>query len=126
MVPADDQAIVLPCASVMVIMVLLNEAFTCATPEAMFLRSRRRTRPPAGVASLPIHDPFKARQAGNSIRPGRSLRRGLLLAGDGLGRTLAGAGIGVGALAANRQAFAVTQPAIAAEIHQPLDVHRNL
>ena len=43
-------------ASVMVIMVLLKLAFTCATPEAMFLRSRRRTR----VASLPIQDPFAA------------------------------------------------------------------
>jgi hypothetical protein len=32
----------------------LNVAFTCATPEAMFLRSRRRTR----VASLPILNPF--------------------------------------------------------------------
>src|SRR6202140_1399522 len=53
-VPADDHAIVLPCASVMVIMVLLKVAFTCATPDAMFLRSRRRTR----VASLPILDPF--------------------------------------------------------------------
>src|SRR6476620_5895365 len=65
MVPADDQAMVLPCASVMVIMVLLNDALTCATPEAMFFRSRRRTRP---VASLPIHDPFGARleQAGQS------------------------------------------------------------
>src|SRR5213593_4716426 len=62
MVPADDQAMVLPWASVMVIMVLLNDAFTCATPEAMFLRSRRRTR----VASLPIHDPFAAR-----FEPGR-------------------------------------------------------
>ena len=51
----DDQAIVLPCASVIVIMVLLNEAATCATPDAMFLRSRRRTR----VASLPILDPFR-------------------------------------------------------------------
>src|SRR5215472_13535392 len=53
MVPADDQAIALPWTSVMVIMVLLNVAFTCATPELMFLRSRRRTR----VASLPILDP---------------------------------------------------------------------
>src|SRR4051812_40901575 len=49
-VPADDQAMVLPCASVMVMVVLLNDEFTCATPEAMFLRSRRRTR----VASLAI------------------------------------------------------------------------
>src|SRR5690606_17208350 len=36
----------------------------------------------------------------------------LLLAGDRLGRALAGAGIGVGALAANRQVLAVTQAAI--------------
>src|SRR5450755_2033731 len=49
-VPADDHAMVLPCASVMVMVVLLNDEFTCATPDAMFLRSRRRTR----VASLPI------------------------------------------------------------------------
>src|SRR6201988_308374 len=54
MVPADDHAIVLPCASVMVIMVLLKVAFTCATPDAMFLRSRLRTR----GASLPILDSF--------------------------------------------------------------------
>src|SRR6266849_6898710 len=55
MVPADDQAIALPWASVIVIIVLLNDAFTWATPEAMFLRSRRRTR----VASLPIIEPFR-------------------------------------------------------------------
>jgi len=30
--PEDDQAIVLPWASVMVTTVLLNDAFTCATP----------------------------------------------------------------------------------------------
>src|SRR5580693_5032317 len=51
--PEDDHEMVLPCTSVMVIMVLLNEAFTWATPEAMFLRSRLRTR----VASLPILNP---------------------------------------------------------------------
>src|SRR4051795_2865029 len=44
LLPDDAQAIVLPCASVIVIIVLLNDAFTCATPEAIFLRSRRRTR----------------------------------------------------------------------------------
>src|SRR6202011_3197227 len=68
MVPDDDQAMVLPCTSVMVIIVLLNEALTCATPEAMFLRSRRRTR----VASLPIHDPF-------AVVPGMSGAVGQLL-----------------------------------------------
>src|ERR1700733_5389069 len=59
MVPAEDQAMVLPWTSVMVIMVLLKLAFTCATPEAMFLRSRRRTR----VASLPILNPFGSEPA---------------------------------------------------------------
>src|SRR5688500_15907921 len=38
--PAEDQLIALPCASVIVIMVLLKLAFTCATPLVMFLRSR--------------------------------------------------------------------------------------
>ncbi len=41
---SEDQEIAFPCASVMVIMVLLKLAFTCATPAVMFLRSRRRTR----------------------------------------------------------------------------------
>src|SRR5436305_4167681 len=128
MVPDEDQAIALPWASVMVIMVLLNEAFTCATPDAIFLRSRRRTRPPAGVvASLPIHDPFSARWSSEPIKFGmRALSSRFLLAGDGLGRTLTGASVGVGALAADRQALAVAQTAVAAEIHQPLDVHGNL
>src|SRR5262245_47144464 len=49
----------------------------------------------------------------------------LLLAGDGLGRTLAGAGVGVGALAAHRQRTAMAQAAVRAQIHQPLDVHRH-
>ena len=42
--PADDHAIALPCASVMVIIVLLNVAATWATPEVMFLRSFLRVR----------------------------------------------------------------------------------
>ena len=36
MAPADDHEMVLPWASVMVTIVLLNDAFTCATPETMF------------------------------------------------------------------------------------------
>ena len=53
------------------------------------------------------------------------LLRHFLLAGDRFGGTFARARIGVRALAADRQALAVTQAAIAAEIHQPLDVHRH-
>src|SRR5438874_4410581 len=63
MVPADDQAIVFLCASVMVIMVLLKVALTCATPEAMFLRSRRRTR----AGSFPILDPLSAPHRGRRV-----------------------------------------------------------
>src|SRR5262249_6633228 len=44
----------------------------------------------------------------------------LLLAGDRLGGALAGAGVGVGALAADRQAPAVAQAAVAAKVHQAL------
>src|SRR5690606_12374170 len=49
-VPALDHEIVLPWASAIVIIVLLNDAFTCATPVTMFLRSRFLTR----AASLAI------------------------------------------------------------------------
>src|SRR5450755_3659608 len=43
-----------------------------------------------------------------------------------LARALAGARIGLGALAANRQAAAMAKAAIAAQVHQPLDVDRHL
>src|SRR5690348_837268 len=61
-------------------------------------------------------------------RPAPKIRNAqlLLLAGDCLGRTLARARIGVGTLAAHRQAAAMTQAAIAAEVHQPLDVDAGL
>src|SRR4051812_44016212 len=49
-----------------------------------------------------------------------------LLAGDRLGRTLARARVGMGALTAHRQSAAMTQAAVAAEIHQTLDVHAGL
>src|SRR6267143_7291834 len=107
----------------MVIMVLLKLAFTCATPEAMFLRSRLRTR----VASLPIFDPFAARlrrarprhfsfpfvssslsehdlfkKAGPHFSGLCSSRR-LFLAGNRFRRPLAGPGVGVRSLPAHRQ-----------------------
>src|SRR6478752_6526051 len=55
-----------------------------------------------------------------------AIRQLLLLAGDRLGRTLARARVGMGTLATHRQAAAMTQAAIAAEIHQTLDVHAGL
>src|SRR4029078_9604431 len=101
--PADDQAIELPCASVMVIIVLLNEELTWATPDEMFLRSRRRTR----VASLAIKilpevngEWSMVNGVGAIFTIHYSLFTELfLLAGNRLGRALAGPGIGVCALA---------------------------
>src|SRR6185437_13504180 len=50
----------------------------------------------------------------------------LLLARNGLRLALAGAGVGVRALAADRKLLAMAQAAIGAEIHQALDVDRHL
>src|SRR5260221_12184306 len=50
----------------------------------------------------------------------------LLLAGDRPGLALAGARVGVGALAADRKAPAVPQPPGGGEVHQLLDVHRGV
>jgi len=52
--PADAQESVLPSWSVIVTIVLLNELLMCATPNVMFLRSRRRgRRPPAAGFAMP-------------------------------------------------------------------------
>ena len=122
--PALDQAIALPCASVMVIMVLLKLAFTWATPAVMFLRSllrRRWVRVPY-LKSVPNpRSPMPPAERMLQLRWAL-----LLLAGDRPGLALAGARIGVRALAADREAPAMAKPAVAGEIHQPLDVHRGL
>src|SRR3546814_20892205 len=60
---------------------------------------------------------------------GRGPRRLLgdfLFAGDRPCRALAGPRVGLGALAAHRQALAVPQAAVAAEVHEALDVHRHV
>src|SRR5215472_3957503 len=85
----------------------------------MFLRSRRRTR----VASLPILDPFATWSRLFRCRHFSVLHALFLLDGDWLCRTFASPGIGMGALAAHGKTAPVAQAAIAAEIHQPLDIH---
>src|SRR5712671_3599493 len=55
-----------------------------------------------------------------------AIRLLLLLAGDRLGRPLARARVGMGTLTAHRQSAAMTKTAIAAEVHQTLDVHARL
>ncbi len=112
MVPAEDHEIVLPCASVMVIMVLLNVEFTWATPDTMFfVRDGGR-----GSHLLPLGLSFNRASKRARPNPGlvETVRRSLLLAGDGLRLALAGAGVGVGALAAHRQLLSMAQAAIGA------------
>src|SRR2546430_13872885 len=58
------------------------------------------------------------------LRLGR--RSGHGAADDPALRALAGAGVGVGALAAHGQTLAVAQAAVAAQVHQPLDVQAHL
>src|SRR5580704_13683422 len=77
MVPADDQEIVLPWASVIVIIVLLKVELTCATPDAMFLRSRRRTR----VASFAILQFLQTRPSCQALSGPSSILGGDCLAG---------------------------------------------
>src|SRR5262249_36266671 len=130
-VPDEDQAMVLPCASVMVIIVLLNEALTCATPEVMFLRSRRRglARPVAGCCSLAIQFALLGQNlAAQMACRGRGAGSGgrLLLAGDRPRFALARARVGVGALASDGQAATMPQTAVAAEVHQALDIHGDV
>src|SRR2546421_8415059 len=105
----------------MVMMVLLNDAWTCAMPSATFLRTFMRTRCAAVFGALAMVTFF---QSGADAR--RINTRSLLDHGARLARTLAGAGVRAGALAADRQATAMTEAAVAAEVHQALDVDRHL
>src|SRR6185437_10730705 len=125
---AHDNA--LPWRSVMVMMVLLKEACTCTMPSvtmrlafffgltglAMFKSSSE------SAAMDGRYWCFRFRGDCDSycrLSKGRSWTIALLL--DRPARTLARARIGARALAAHRQAAAVTQAAIGAEVDQPLD-----
>src|SRR5258707_319761 len=111
--PALFHTITLPSLSVRATSVLLNEVLMWAWPIATFLRALRRTRP-----RVPL-----LRGAGGIQS---FLKLLLALLADSLLGTFAGARIGARALAANRQTAAVSDAAVAADLHQPLDVLRTL
>src|SRR5215471_4864281 len=103
--PADSHAMTLPSRSVRETIVLLKLVLMCAWPIGMFFFGRRRPlrgRLGAGIQSL--------------------LLGGLLLARNlhPLG-TLARASVGLRVLTPNREAAAMAQPAVAADLHQALD-----
>src|SRR5262249_29384917 len=66
----------------------------------------------------------------SAINPQSAIRNpqldDFLLRNRALARTLARARVGARALAAHRQTAPVPHPAEAADLHQPLDVHRDL
>src|SRR5690606_31221141 len=97
---AHDNA--LPWRSVIVMMVLLNEAWTWAMPSVTTRLIFFFVLDCAGLAM---------------IYP---------LLPDGPARTLAGTCVGLGALATQRQAATVAQAAIATQVHQALDRHADL
>jgi hypothetical protein len=100
----------LPWRSVMVMMVLLNEACTCATPSETFLRTFLRTR----CAALLAGD--------LAILIFQSL---FLQCRCTLARTLASAGIGTRTLTTHWQTTAMAETTVATDVHQTLDVHRG-
>src|SRR5580765_3812498 len=106
---AHDSA--LPCRSVIVMIVWLNDACTWAMPSVTFFLTFLRARVAAVLALVAMS--------------AQSLFLLLLGAGDRLARSLAGAGVRASALAAHRQSLAMTCAAVAAEVHQPLDAHRH-
>src|SRR5438067_1151946 len=86
-------------------------------------------QPALGIA-IPRHPrppptPAAASAAGSRRRRGRGGGR-LLLHHDALAGALARPRVGVRALPAHRQPLAVTDPAVGADVHQALDVHRDL
>src|SRR5262245_27073090 len=107
-VPAEAKQRVSPLVSVMVTMVLLKVALMWATPRLTLRRCLR-------FLLLAIMNPALAAHLLDA-----------LLAGDGLARALAGPGVGPGPLAADRQAAAVADPPVAADLLQPGDVLEHL
>src|SRR6478735_3652411 len=110
--PALDHDTTLPSASVIVTSVLLNEAWMWATPlwttffSPRFLKTFLRPAAPDFFSSAMV------------------LHR-LLLRDGALARALPRARVGLRALASHRQAAAMPQAAVAADLHQALDVERN-
>src|SRR5215510_5834811 len=100
MPPALDHAITLPSESVIVMCVLLNDAWMCTRPwwttrfSPRFLNVLRGAfLPPSAFFSVPAASLFAMRHA---------FLNGLLLRHGALARPLARAGVGAGALAAHR------------------------
>src|SRR5438876_11718219 len=86
----------------------------------MFLRSRRLSR--GAAAAVLAMDSLLL----SGLPSGPGPRALLLFSGNRARRALARPPVRVSALTPHRQSLAVAQPPVTAEIHQPLDIHRDL
>src|SRR5579862_4711930 len=121
--PEVAQESVLPWRSVMVMIVLLKEACTCAIASSTFLRAFLGFfgAAAAGAAAPDAGFAFSSAMRYALCLSGRCVQLHCLLA-----RALAGACVGARTLAAHRQSAAVTDAAPGPEVHQALDVHGYL
>src|SRR5262245_43101552 len=114
----------------MVIWVLLNEAWMCASPWCTMRFSPRFLNVLRGAFFPPSVFFSAASVFALSLSDGpahaAAVLYGLLLGDGALARPLARARVGARPLTPHRQVAAVPQPAIAADFHQPLDIHRDL
>src|ERR1700710_2927982 len=95
--PAEAQLITAPEGSVIETIVLLNVLLMCAWPWEMFFFSRRRTFLAPGAPVRVLGGIGECSESVSTATRGRAaalLAGGLLLAGDGLLRALARAGVG--------------------------------
>src|SRR5512136_1485159 len=108
-VPALDHDTTLPSRSVMVTIVLLKEACTCAMPCARCFFSFLPFLAPMTFVLI-LAAPLDCLLGADHAPP----------------RALAGAGVRVGALAPHGEVPPVAAAPVGADLHQPLDVHRDL
>src|SRR5262244_750764 len=115
-----------PFGSVMVTIVLLNDAWMCTMPNGTCLRSfflKVFFLPFLSGAAAPVVPAAASGFAINVFYPVLCLCGGLFLNRNrSLARALTGACVGMGALSADRQIAAVTISAIGTDFDQPFDV----
>src|SRR5262245_41300585 len=120
--PALDQATALPLMSVIVTTVLLNVDWMCAIPAAMFFRTFFFCLTLLAVFGCAMAR-LRSQRDRKSGLGGGSSRAPLQHA---LARALPAARVGVRPLPVYRQAAAVPEAPVAAEIHETLDVELHL
>ena len=107
--------------SAKVIMVLLKDAWTWAMPSATVLVIFLRVPLAPGLAIVTSY--FNINTALRRSYTKKDSLFGIELLANRFARALTGTCICLGALTAQRQTATMTQTAVAAQIHQTLDVH---